>query len=199
MYNANYPKENELPTTKQLIISVLTAITVALALLISCVLPAEYGIDPTGIGKVLGLRKMGETKMQLAAEAEAGNTTDIQALATPKPIHPEEPAIAITSKTMTLSLVPGAAAEVKVTLNKGASVSYHWMVDAGHVNFDNHGDNPSTKYHNYSKGKAATHDKGKITAAFDGSHGWFWRNRSSEVVTVTLNVSGKSIKLKRIL
>jgi hypothetical protein len=34
-------------------------------------LPAEYGIDPTGFGAVLGLTEMGQIKQQLYAEAEA--------------------------------------------------------------------------------------------------------------------------------
>lgn len=192
MYNA--PNDNELPTTKQLILSTLAAIAVAAALLISCVLPAEYGIDPTGIGKALGLSKMGEIKTQLAIEATAPET------AKPAPIvQIEQVTPAIASESITLSLAPGAAAEVKVELSKGESVSYDWAVDVGHVNFDNHGDNPSTKYHNYSKGKAVTQDEGEITAAFDGSHGWYWRNRSKQKVTIKLSVSGKAIQLKRVL
>ena len=69
MHNAHYPQESELPTNKQLITSTLAALAVAGALLVTCVLPAEYGIDPTGIGKTLGLTKMGEIKTQLGAEA----------------------------------------------------------------------------------------------------------------------------------
>ena len=33
--------------------------------------PSEYGIDPTGLGGLLGLAEMGEIKSQLAEEAEA--------------------------------------------------------------------------------------------------------------------------------
>ena len=35
------------------------------------VLPAEYGIDPTGVGKLLRLTEMGQIKQQLAEEAAA--------------------------------------------------------------------------------------------------------------------------------
>jgi len=34
-------------------------------LLILFILPAEYGADPTGIGELLGLKKMGEIKTSL--------------------------------------------------------------------------------------------------------------------------------------
>ncbi|MBW4653336.1 MAG: hypothetical protein KME20_09940 [Kaiparowitsia implicata GSE-PSE-MK54-09C] len=35
------------------------------------VLPSEYGIDPTGFGRLTGLTTMGQIKMQLALEAAA--------------------------------------------------------------------------------------------------------------------------------
>ena len=43
----------------------------ALAILTLFWLPAEYGIDPTGLGGLLGLTEMGVIKQQLAGEAAA--------------------------------------------------------------------------------------------------------------------------------
>lgn len=43
----------------------------ALAILTFFWLPAEYGIDPTGVGGLLGLTEMGDIKQQLAGEAAA--------------------------------------------------------------------------------------------------------------------------------
>ena len=43
----------------------------ALAILVLFWLPAEYGVDPTGLGGILGLTEMGEIKTQLAGEAAA--------------------------------------------------------------------------------------------------------------------------------
>ena len=71
MYNSDIPPRSELPTTKHLLHSTLVAAVVAVALLITTVLPAEYGIDPTGIGRMIGLTEMGEIKTQLEEEAEA--------------------------------------------------------------------------------------------------------------------------------
>ena len=45
------------------------------AILVLFWLPAEYGIDPTGVGRLTGLTEMGEIKQQLAAEAEADAAT----------------------------------------------------------------------------------------------------------------------------
>ena len=49
---------------------------------------------------------------------------------------------------------------------------------------------PAIKYHGYKKGQAVPSDTGVLVAAFDGMHGWFWRNRTTVAVTVTLRVAG---------
>lgn len=54
-----------------LIRSTLIAGGAALGVLAVFYLPSEYGIDPTGLGSVLGLTEMGQIKQQLYAEAEA--------------------------------------------------------------------------------------------------------------------------------
>ena len=54
-----------------LIRSTLIAAVAAGAILVLFWLPAEYGIDPTGVGALTGLTEMGEIKQQLSAEAEA--------------------------------------------------------------------------------------------------------------------------------
>ncbi len=69
MYNSDMPTRAELPGSKQLIRSTLIAFFTALALLVTIILPAEYAIDPTGVGRMLGLTDMGEIKQQLEAEA----------------------------------------------------------------------------------------------------------------------------------
>ena len=58
-------------TSGGLIRSTLIASGAAAAMLSVVYLPAEYGIDPTGLGAVLGLTEMGQIKQQLYAEAEA--------------------------------------------------------------------------------------------------------------------------------
>ena len=45
--------------------------------------------------------------------------------------------------------------------------------------------------------RAVTFDDGTLTAAYDGGHGWFWRNRTSKDVTVTLKVNGAYTSIKR--
>lgn len=195
MYNSNTPASNELPSSKKLIASTITALVIACTLLITCILPAEYGVDPTGIGRTLGLTQMGEIKEQLAEEATKDQVQEeIQ--------PPQRDVVTVPesiSETYQVTLKPGQAAEVKLSMNDNAKVNYYWSVNQGHINFDTHADNKQVSYHGYNKGKAVTEDRGILTAEFDGMHGWFWRNRSSVSVTVTLEVSGDYGELKRVL
>ena len=71
MFNAEKPSLSELPSSGQLLKSTIIAAVSAVVILVTVVLPAEYGIDPTGVGKAIGLAEMGEIKTQLAEEAEA--------------------------------------------------------------------------------------------------------------------------------
>ncbi|MFT4796862.1 MAG: hypothetical protein ACJAYE_000593 [Candidatus Azotimanducaceae bacterium] len=204
MYNANLPKNIELPSSKQLIKSTVVALVTAFILLVTAILPAEYGFDPTGIGQTLGLTKMGEIKMQLASEAEKNILQDTAEIS--QPVAKEVDAVIITkpaevdpSETRFVELQPGEAAEIKLAMKKGAIATYQWSVDSGHVNYDTHGDNANTNYFGYNKGRASTEDKGELQAAFDGKHGWFWRNRSNQTVVVTLVVSGDYSDIQKVL
>ena len=81
MFNSQMPRLEDLPTSKQLIRSTIIAAATAGAILAVVILPSEYGVDPTGAGKVLGLTEMGEVKMQLAEEAAADAAADAAARA----------------------------------------------------------------------------------------------------------------------
>ena len=73
MFNTHKPLENDLPTSSQLLRSTIIALFVAGALLVCIVIPAEYGTDPTGVGELLGLKKMGEIKANLEKESQNEN------------------------------------------------------------------------------------------------------------------------------
>ncbi len=196
MYNADLPTRAELPTTKQLVRSTLIALATAAVILVTAVLPAEYAIDPTGAGRVLGLTQMGEIKMQLAEEA----ARDAAASA-------ESPTfeIADTSATVegartdeiSVTLQPGEGAEVKLAMREGALVRFEWSVAGGVVNYDLHGDGRGSST-SYEQGRSMPGDAGELEAAFDGNHGWFWRNRGTQPVTVTLRVVGGHTDIRRV-
>lgn len=206
----------ELPSSGKLLRSTAIAAAVALLLLVTVVMPAEYGVDPTGIGRVLGLTEMGEIKAQLAREVEADAAADLAAAAaTPgvpgssETAAPGTPATTqasaatgpmIASDTVEVVLAPNEGKEIKLAMRQGAQVNYRWAAGRGVVNYDTHADReaaPAIKYHGYGKGQGKQSDEGVLTAAFDGMHGWFWRNRGTEAVTVTLHTSGDYSELKK--
>ena len=78
-------------------------------------------------------------------------------------------------------------------------LSFDWSVEGGRVNFDTHGDAPGVDYHGYGKGKETAGEKGELVAAFDGKHGWFWRNRSGAPVTITLRTQGAYTDIRRVV
>lgn len=208
MYNSDIPSRAELPTSRQLLRSTLIAIVAALAILVTIVLPAEYNIDPTGVGRVLGLAQMGEIKVQLAEEAERDRQMD-QNSTVPAPgssllgrifaalvVSPASAQTASRQDVTTLTLTPGQGAEIKLVMKAGAKADYSWTVAGGVVNFDTHGDGGG-KSISYEKGRAVPGDDGVLEAAFDGNHGWFWRNRGSADVTLTLTTSGAYADIKR--
>ena len=75
MYNTDFPDRDDLPTPARLVRSTIMAGVSALVILVTIVLPSEYGIDPTRVGSILGLTPMGEIKVQLAQEAAAQAAT----------------------------------------------------------------------------------------------------------------------------
>jgi len=220
MFNTKLPTINELPTSRQLLRSTVIAIGVAAALLVTVVMPSEYAIDPTGAGRVLGLTQMGELKITLAEEAAADAAVQpvtapvAQAPAPAQPVAQEQvaaapvaepasaPEPALKSDEISVTLKPGEDSEIKLEMLDKATVSYEWTTNDVPVNHDTHGEpynGPKGYYHSYSKGKQIKSDKGEFTAIFDGTHGWFWRNRSNSDVTITLKTKGEYLSVKRVI
>ncbi len=224
MYNSDIPTRAELPSSAQLLRSTVIAIVAAAGILVTIVLPAEYAIDPTGLGRMLKLTEMGEIKTQLAAEAEADRlkansaTPDQTAPATPAPdkrsgllttlaglfVSPaqarEQVYLAQAEKTdeTVITLDPTKGAEYKLTMVKGAKVTFDWSVQDGVVNYIMHGTpGPGAKETTYKEGRAVTGDQGVLTADYDGGHGWFWRNRGAKPVTIILRTKGAYAEIKR--
>ena len=113
-----------------------------------------------------------------------------------------EPEPALKSDEMTVTLKPGEASEIKLEMLNTATVSYEWATDGMPVNHDTHGEpynGPKGYYHSYSKAKQVKADKGQFTAIFDGTHGWFWRNRGDQDVTITLKTKGDYLSVKRVI
>ena len=265
MYNTDLPNRADLPTSAQLKRSTIIAATAAVAILVTVVIPSEYGIDPTGAGRLLGLTEMGVIKTQLATEAapDAGDNNSSQTAArltadasegdlvarmdriekllvtlteqqpatqpsvaeeaiaqddvvvgqivpveakpaeapAPQVATAEKPAAQATGRRdeMTFTLAPGQGVEIKLVMREGAKANFAWIADGGVVNFDTHGDNSNGRKVSYEKGRSVPSDEGTLEAAFDGNHGWFWRNRGDGDVSVTLQTEGDYIEIKRVI
>lgn len=217
MYNTDMPSRAELPSSKQLIRSTIIAAVSAVVLLFTVVLPSEYGVDPTGIGRTLGLTEMGEIKTRLEQEAAADEAaTKAAHSAEPPPAAPATMASAPAADStqpsapnasgagnavwrdeLTFTLAPGQGTEIKLKMKEGETALFAWTVQGGVVNFDTHGDAPGRSI-SYEKGRGVPADEGELTAAFTGNHGWFWRNRGQADVTVVLKTGGDYSDIQRV-
>ncbi len=213
MYNTDMPTRAELPTSAQLIRSTAIAFVTAAVLLVTVVMPADYGIDPTGIGRALNLTQMGEIKKELAAEAAADDAAQaaVAAAGAAAPAMPSAAVAPVASAAPApvaavaavswrdetpVTLEPGAGIEIKLSMKEGDKALFDWAVQGGVVNFDTHGESFPRSI-SYEKGRGVAAKQGELVAAFDGKHGWFFRNRGDAPVTVLLKTGGTYSKIDR--
>jgi hypothetical protein len=192
-----------LPTLPQLGKATGAALAVAALILTVAVLPAEYGIDPLGAGKLLGLTKLNGGAKK---EVDVVPPLPLAGAGTPAPgtIASTSPvartATALRADEMTVTLKPGEGAEVKALMRKGEHIVFSWATDGAPVKADMHGEPEHAKaneFTTYWKEPQQTGAQGTFTAGFDGIHGWFWRNKGAQPVTIKVKVSGFHEKLYR--
>lgn len=204
MYNAEKPTSDELPSTAQLIRSTIIAIVAAIIILVTIVLPSEYGIDPTGFGRATGLAEMGQIKKELSEEAKRDHGSLLMPDQHPGIFdgilglfvgvaHAQE--ISKWKDQVSFDLKPGETNELKLTMKKDEVAYYQMIVEGGRVNFDLHAHTGGEAV-TYEKGRGSNGSEGEIVAAFDGNHGWFWRNRDKTPLTVNLKLRGAYSAIK---
>ena len=163
------------------------AILVAGLLLVTVVLPAEYGVDPVGTGARLGLIELGAIGQQVAAlDAAAATSATGQAAIIVGQARP------FTGETVAFVVGPHKGMEYKYRLEKGEALLYSWKATAP-VNYELHAEPdgaPRGYAQSYETRDATDHAAGTLTAPFSGIHGWFWDNTSDQPVTVTLQSAG---------
>lgn len=212
--HARSPYEIQPPSAKKLLVSTLLAIGAAAALLVAVVLPAEYGIDPTGIGGAMGLTALApgeEQAPQFAASTAMPTTTappasgaDSFGLPEPAPlpnpeVHQSRPA-EYRSDVIEIHMAPEEELEYKAILQQNQVMVYSWQVDKGDVYFDFHADAfdaPEDFWVRYQEGEAGG-ASGSLTAPFSGNHGWYWLNINDFPVTIRLQASGYYDELKEL-
>jgi hypothetical protein len=204
------PTQNELPSRARLKRSAIVAVVVAAFLVVAVVLPAEVGVDVTGLGRIIGLTEMGKTKVEFAKEfAEAARTREVARLADSADAA-ESTAMVLDSSSAGRSAMPATLANersditvvvlppagwahVMLTMKKGGRVRYSWSLSHVVVDYVVKGDSAVSLPgydHTYSTGLGRSAKVGLLLAVFDGQHGWSWRNSADTAVRLTLHTSG---------
>jgi hypothetical protein len=174
------------PSGRTLAIATAFAVVAAAVLLVTAVLPAEYGIDPLGAGKALGLLDLyagADSRPAPAAEAMPVDRVET------KTVMPQSAGYKFDRVTFTLR--PREGFEYKYRIEKGGGMVYSWKA-SGHVNYELHGEPDGAGLgvaESYEK-KDGTQAAGTFTAPTSGIHGWFWENTSETAITIELSSAG---------
>ncbi len=162
------------------------ALLAAGLILVLFILPAEFAVDPLGIGTKLGLMQLGATGKQIEAfSANTGGAEGQAAVVVPQDHEFRE-------ETVTFTIAPRQFMEYKYRLEKGKSLLYSWKATAP-VNYELHAEPdgaPRGFAETYEKAPATSDASGTLTVPFSGIHGWYWENATDREVTVTLKSAG---------
>jgi hypothetical protein len=202
-------QNNSLPGTDRhrIVRATLWALLAGVLIVVGVILPAEYGVDLTGFGRLTGLTAMARAKQAdgepaAAPAAAAPLAADASGKAPPLTVwavaHPEK----YRSETVELTLKGDEEAEYKAVVARGESLLYTWRVKEGsQVYFEFHGQPsegtwPKDYYESYEKGES-TGGQGAMVSPFTGEHGWYWLNLSEKPVTIVVELAGYYSKFGR--
>ncbi len=164
------------PSIQSLLIACLFSIILAIIILLVAVLPAEFNIDPTGIGKKLGLTVLSQ---------EANTTTKPSVVSCSEQSEWKD--------TVLINLPANSELEYKFSINKDEKFEFIWKTtDGKKLYFDFHGE-PKGNTDGYFKSyKVSTDSKssGSLVVPFTGVHGWYWKNKTDKDITINLNTRG---------
>lgn len=173
----------EQPSSRQLFRGTITTLGISLLLLVTTVLPAEFGLDPTGLGQKMGLTELYSAPevMALKDPSSSSSGSGIQEqIQSVQPVaglkhNAVVPARQVMQKdTLSLTLQPGQGAEIKALMDQGQSLTFHWQTsDAMVVYVDMHGESPDAgkdEFTSYWEGQMKE-ASGTLTAPFKGTHG----------------------------
>lgn len=171
------------PSAGRLLLYTLAAAAVATLLSITIVLPAEYGKDPTGFGRLTGLLSLGG--------GLAGMQTGIVSRNYDTPFRSDELEIPFVPKGDDTGF---SQLEYKVRMKEGQTLIYSWVAEGAEANdfyLDLHSEtpDPDPQVIEYQQ-ETGIRSAGALVAPTDGVHGWYWQNRSPNRVTLRLKISG---------
>lgn len=165
------------------------ALLAATAAVVLGVLPAQFGVDPTGFGRLTGLDRLyqpqgpTETVVEttLSAPAEVATAPDT-------PFRTDTLTVEVGGMTQNYGQI-----EYKLSLAAGDDLVYEWRA-SGPLYFEFHGhtepdENDEILVMDYIQGTSET-GQGRLTAPLDGIHGWYFRNDGFEPVQVEFTFAG---------
>lgn len=199
----------------KIIKAIALSLVIGAIILVGAVLPAEYGIDPTGAGKVLGFSKLyipedtetssntfegavSNTYFPLIKLEKAGSDSSVE-----RPIEADNPPPAEQFEQKEDSvqvIVPaGKGVEFKINMLKYGTMKYEWTTtNREMLYFDFHGEvKQETEvkdvyFESYTMANS-NNMVGTFLAPYEGKHGWFFRNNSNTDVVVNLRLKGHYI------
>ena len=169
------------PSSRNLVRAIGVALLIAIGVLVTTVLPAEFGIDPIGTGRAFGL-------LDLYASESAAVAPAIILPTEGGPVFSQTSPYRADSREFTIGAY--GTLEFKYQLSEGAAMLYEWRATEP-VGFDFHTEregNPDTG-DTFEKGEASE-KRGAYIAPYAGIHGWYWKNNTDRDVTVTLASTG---------
>jgi len=94
---------------------------------------------------------------------------------------------------ITITIPARGDKEYKLLLAEGSTLDYAWSTDKKSLFFDFHGERTGDTTGGFKTFKKATssQESGVLVAAFDGTHGWYWKNNNPFPVTITLSLNGE--------
>jgi hypothetical protein len=164
------------------------ALLVALVLLFTAVLPAEYAFDPLKTGAALGLTGISQAQVKevkgAVPTAAPGQTG----------VYTSQPRI-YKVDSEDFQLRPDEGMEMKYHMQKGAGMLYGWKAN-GKLTFEFHGEPDQKPNKDYFEsyelddkvGREASY--GSFTAPSTGIHGWFFKNKTDKEIMFHLTVAG---------
>jgi len=175
------------PATATLVKTTLVAIVVATILLLTTILPAEYGVDPIGTGRMLGLTAISSPPVEQGAP-----TATTGGPLVPNPLGPigQYPA-EFKVDTREIVVGPYQFVEYKYRLEKGATMLFSWSANLVPI-YDFHADpdgSPAPEPVSFDK-ESTRQASGSFVAPFAGIHGWFWENPGGDTLRISLTTAG---------
>lgn len=179
----------EPPSLASLGRTVAASLAVAALLLVALVLPAEYGIDPLGTGRRLGLTAIAAPPVTTVPVTRVTGAPLTPTPAGPMATYPDT----FRYDVFEIELEPFDAVEYKYQLEAGASMVFSWTATAPVVH-DFHGQRTAPSDSTVAEASYDRQDRqgadGTFTAPFAGIHGWYWENPNADPVTIRLRTSG---------